>query len=137
MNPKKDRKMKRLKIVFGLLFCMVLCHAEDYTNLSFENTDGSVVSVSVDNLSMTFSGGKLLLDNGAAATQEIAVADLSRMFFSSSTSSIMETTSCGDAEKLVYTLSGVCMGRYDAVKTLPGGMYVVKEGNKTFKMTVR
>ena len=105
MNPKKDRKMKRLKIVFGLLFCMVLCHAEDCTNLSFEKTDGSVVSVSVDNLSMTFSGGKLLLDNGAAATQEIAVADLSRMFFSSSTSSITETSSCEDAEKLVYTLS--------------------------------
>lgn len=116
---------------------MVLCHAEDYTNLSFEKTDGCVVSVSVDNLSMTFSGGKLLLDNGAAATQEIAVADLSRMFFSSFTSSITETTSCGDAEKLVYTLSGACMGRYDAVKTLPGGMYVVKEGDKTFKMTVR
>lgn len=68
LTPKKDRKMKRLKIVFGLLFCTVLCHAEDYTNLSFEKTDGSVVSVSVDNLSMTFSGGKLLLDNGAAAT---------------------------------------------------------------------
>lgn len=78
--------MKRLKIVFGLLFCTVLCHAEDYNNLSFEKTDGSVVSVSADNLSMTFSGGKLLLDNGAAETQEIAVADLSRMFFSSSTS---------------------------------------------------
>ena len=86
---------------------------------------------------MPFSGGKLLLDNGAAETQEIAVADLSRMFFSSSTSSITETTSCGDAEKLVYTLSGVCMGRYDAAKSLPGGMYVVKEGDKTFKMTVR
>ena len=129
--------MKRLKIVFGLLFCTVLCHAEDYNNLSFEKTDGSVVSVSADNLSMTFSGGELLLDNGAAETQEIAVADLSRMFFSSSTSSITETTSCGDTEKLVYTLSGVCMGRYNDLKTLPRGMYVVKEGNKTFKMTVR
>lgn len=129
--------MKRLKIVFGLLFCTVLCHAEDYNNLSFEKTDGSVVSVSADNLSMTFSGGKLLLDNGAAETQEIAVAALSRMFFSSSTSSITETTSCGDTEKLVYTLSGVCMGRYNDLKTLPRGMYVVKEGNKTFKMTVR
>ena len=129
--------MKRLKIVFGLLFCMVLCHAEDYTTLSFEKTDGSMVSVSADNLLMTFSSGKLLLDNGAAETQEIAVADLSRMFFSSSTSSITETTSCGDTEKLVYTLSGVCMGRYDDLKTLPGGMYLIKEGNKTFKMTVR
>lgn len=129
--------MKRLKIVFGLLFCTALCHAEDYNNLSFEKTDGSVVSVSADNLSMNFSGGKLLLDNGAAETQEIAVADLSRMFFSSSTSSIPETTSCGDTEKLVYTLSGVCMGRYNDLKTLPRGMYVVKEGNKTFKMTVR
>ena len=118
-------------------FARCYAHAEDYNNLSFEKTDGSVVSVSADNLSMTFSGGKLLLDNGAAETQEIAVADLSRMFFSSSTSSITETTSCGDTEKLVYTLSGVCMGRYNDLKTLPRGMYVVKEGNKTFKMTVR
>ena len=77
----KWKKMKRLNIVFGLLFCMVLCHAEDYNNLSFEKTGGNVVSVSAYNLSMTFSGGKLLAVGGGNSVPgtSTAAADLGEM----------------------------------------------------------
>ena len=129
--------MKRLRIVFALLFCTVLCHAEDYPYLSFEKADGSVVSVSVSGLSMTFSDGKLVVANDAGNVGELSVAALSRMFFSADAASIAETVSQGSTGREVYTLSGVCVGKYDAAKSLLAGIYVVKEDGKTFKMTVR
>ncbi len=116
--------------------------ADTYPYLSFETQDGTVRSVSVNSLTVTFSNGKLLADNGTDS-YEIDAASLSRMYFSADNltaiSDVKGTDSLGKLE--VYTLSGVRLGSFDSADALrngvSAGVYIVKSNGKTLKVAVK
>ena len=114
-----------------LLIGSMALHAEDYTYLTFETTDGAKVSVSVSSLSITISGTTL-----TAGDQSFTLSNLSKMYFSSSNETTgIESFTIADWDGIteIYDLKGSKMSKDQMHK----GVYVVKSKNGTHKITVR
>ena len=128
--------MKR--VLSSLVFtCLLLsASATDYKFLTFENTDGSKVSLAATGLTLTFSDGNLVASDGTI----IPLGSLAKMYFTQ-TSGITTATSSASGALKVYTLSGILVGTYtDGLipVSLPKGIYIIKDhqGN-TQKTTIR
>lgn len=138
--------MKKLFFVLMLFLNTFNASAYDYPYLTFQKTDGSVVDLSVENLVLTVSGNSIVASDGSTSTT-LTIADLTKMYFStSSTSGIAETSLSGDSEPVeIFTMSGVSLGSYDniatAKKNLQKGLFLVKEksngSSKTYKIEVK
>ena len=115
-------------------------NADEYAYLSFETTDGNLESVSVESLSMTFSGGRLIVEN-AEGKKEFSVADLGRMFFSATPSGITDVKTAANGCRDVYTASGMFVGRFAAGEelksVLKSGLYIIKDNSNTTKIMVK
>lgn len=131
--------MKHLYISLALLATALTANAGTYDYLTFENTDGKQVSMSVNGLKMRIADGNLVAANGEG-TMTFALADLSKMLFTE-TSGIADNVMSDSKAVTVYNLSGVKIGEYQnadsAQKALDKGVYVVKASEKTYKMTVK
>ena len=110
---------------------MLTAHAEDYTYLTFEMTDGAKVSVEASSLTITISGTTL-----KAGGQSFTLSNLSKMYFTTSdeTSGIKAIS----AEELneaseVYDLNGRKVSK-DQMKK---GVYVIKTKSATYKIVVK
>ena len=106
-------------------------HADDYTYLTFETTDGTKASVSVASLAITVSGTTL-----TAGSQSFELSNLSKMYFSSTdettaVEAIANVTLNEVAE--IYDLQGKKVSKEHAVK----GVYIVKTKKGTYKMVVK
>ncbi len=119
-------------------------HAEDYDYpyLAFQTVDGSLQTVAAEGLVITFADGKLVASNGDGS-RPFTLSDLSKMYFSTSAE---EADAIGEVESAdspveIYTVAGICVGRYESLKDARGslekGIYVVKSGSRTTKMMVR
>lgn len=132
--------MKRTLISMLTLLAVTAASADNYSYLAFQTADGSTRSIGVESLEMTFSDGKLIASNGTESL-EISVADLTRMFFSSEATAIKDISLDADSPVKVYTVEGVCVGRYDnmasASANMGKGVYIVKGEKTTHKITVR
>ncbi len=129
-----------MKKVFTLLLCSVAAfcaQAQTYGYLKFKTSDGTVQPFAVSNLTLTLSGSNLIVTNGTDS-QTFALADLTMMYFSTTTS-IGPSPKLNDSKVEVFNLKGVRQGQYEnleaAKKVLKRGVYVVKQGSKTFKVT--
>ena len=99
-------------------------HADSYTYLTFETTDGVKVSVEASSLTITISGTTL-----TAGSQPFTLSNLSKMYFSTSD----ETTSIDriengewemeDAATAIYDLQGRKVAKDDLHS---GQVYIVK-----------
>lgn len=141
-TTKLTRSMK--KVLFLLLFSAFVLPslADDYPYLNFTKSDGTETSISVTNLTMTVSDGNLLLTNDSGS-QTFALADLTKMYFSATSTGITDVNA-DDAtagEVKAFTLSGVFMGSYDsaaeAKAQLKPGVYLLKSESKTTKTVVQ
>ncbi len=114
--------------------------ADEYAYLSFETSDGSLESVSIESLSMTFSDNRLIVEN-VDGRKEFSVADLGRMFFSATASGITDVKAVASADRDVYTASGMFVGRYaagtDLKSILKSGLYIIKDNSNTTKIMVK
>lgn len=123
--------MKKIILLLTLLVGALTAQAGDYTYLTFETTDGVKASVSVEGLSLTFSGTTL-----TAGSQSFSLSNLSKMYFSTSdeTTGIEEITAATlDEAADIYDLQGHKITKNQMKK----GVYIVKTKNKTYKMVVR
>lgn len=123
--------MRKKLLLFMLLIGSMALHAEDYTYLTFETTDGAKVSVSVSSLSITISGTTL-----TAGDQSFTLSNLSKMYFSSSNETTdIESFTIVDGDDIteIYDLKGSKVSKDQMHK----GVYVVKSKNGTHKITVR
>jgi len=131
--------MKRFVLVLILMIGISAVRAYDYPYLVFQTTDGSSQSIEAEKLVLTFSGSQLVATNGTE-NLTLTVSDLSKMFFSSTTSGVSQISEA-DGEVEVFTLSGIRMGSYSSVaqalKSLRSGIYVVSSKEKTIKITVK
>lgn len=131
--------MKHLYLVFVLLAATLTAQAGGYDYLTFEKSDGRQVSVKADGLKMTFTDGNLVARNNEG-TMTFALAELSKMFFAE-TSGVKDVKADDAREVAVYNLSGVKLGSFrdaaSAQNALVKGVYVVRKGARTYKVTVK
>ena len=124
--------MKKILLLLTLLVGTLTAQADDYTYLTFETTDGVKASVSVEGLTLTFSGTTL-----TAGSQSFTLLNLSKMYFSTSdetTTGIEEITNAAlDEATDIYDLQGHKVTKEQMRK----GMYIVKTKSRTYKMVVR
>ena len=123
--------MREKLLLFMMLIGSMALHAEDYTYLTFETTDGAKVSISVSSLSITISGTAL-----TAGDQSFTLSNLSKMYFSSSNETTgIESFTIVDGDEIteINDLKGSKVSKDQMHK----GVYVVKSKNGTHKITVR
>ena len=124
--------MKKIILFMTMMVGVLTAHADSYTFLTFETTDGAKASVSVSDLTLTISGTTL-----TAGTQSFTLTNLSKMYFSTSdetTTGIEEITSATlDEATDIYDLQGHRVTK-DQMRR---GVYIVKTKSRTYKMVVR
>ncbi len=124
--------MKKIILFMTMMVGVLTAHADSYTFLTFETTDGAKASVSVSDLTLTISGTTL-----TAGTQSFTLTNLSKMYFSTSdetTTGIEEITSATlDEATDIYDLQGHRVTKAQMRR----GVYIVKTKSRTYKMVVR
>ncbi len=132
-----------MKKILFLLCCVVSslhASADDYNYLVFTATDGTETSFATGRLKITFSDGMLVASN-ADGTQRFVITDLSKMYFSSTTTAVGHVeTAVNDAPVTVYTVTGVKLGVFDSAdaarQQLKSGIYLFKTKLETHKTIV-
>lgn len=127
-------KKKRLILSTMLLGAALTASAEDYAYLNIVKSDGTGISLSATEATLTFSEGYLVAGN-----ERILLSELKKMQFSNdpigtTAISSMETNdgfSLNDADA-IYDLKG-----RQITGTLNKGMYIIKKGNTTKKIIIR
>ena len=125
--------MKKKFLLFMALVGALTAQAGDYTYLTFETTDGAKTSVDVSSLPVTIN-----LDNSTLTigNQTFALADLSKMYFSTqseSTGSEEISSATIDDDAVIYDL----LGRRVTKAQMRRGIYVMKTKQGTRKVSVR
>lgn len=133
--------MRKLILLLSLITCVTSVDAEEYQYLSFQESNGNVVSFGIESLTMSISNGKLLVEN-SDESRTFELCSLSKMFFATDASGINELeTVANGGKKQVYTVSGVYVGSFDSLSDvgtkLGKGMYLVKDNNNTTKIVLR
>lgn len=131
------------KVILSVVMMLIgmSVSAADYHYLTFQTASGTTTSVALSNLKITFSNGKLVAVNDASSTS-LTLTDLSKMYFSESSSTGIQSTATADNSPVqVFTVEGVCMGEFlsiqEAVQQLKKNVYVIKSKDKTFKLAVK
>ena len=122
--------MKRLLLSLAVVFGALSAHADDYSYLTFETTDGGKVSVSTSSLTLSISGTTL-----TAGDKTFTLSNLSKMYFSTANETTgIESISIDalDEKAEIYALKGCRVNKNQMQK----GVYIVKTKSKTYKMIV-
>lgn len=131
---------KMLTLVSAALFVMN-AHAEQYPYLSFQTTDGTILSFATTSLAMTVADGRLVIKNDNESGS-IALAKLSKMYFSSSPTAVSSVKGNEESSSAkVYDISGMYFGTLGSAglndSRLAPGTYIIKKNGKTKKTTKR
>ena len=125
------------KFIVSLLMMMgaLAVHADNYTYLTFETTDGAKISVEASSLSITISGTTL-----TAGSQKFTLSNLSKMYFSTSN----ETTGIDRIDNGELTIENSATAIYDLQgrkvtkdEMRSGQVYIVKTKSGTHKIAVK
>lgn len=134
--------MKKFLTIMAALLIAISMQAYDYPYLSFQTSEGTVQSVSVNELIITFSNGQLVLTN-TDGSQTFSLSDLSYMFFSKeqNTTGVTRIEDVSNQTVEVFTLNGLALGRFESLQKakaeLKPGLYLMKSNGKTQKVVVR
>ena len=143
--------MKTLLTTLALAMSAVSLSAQSYDYLSFQNTDNTVKSLSIDGLKITFENGNAVATvNGK--TETFALENLQKLYFTESDVTGIEQVVATDNQIRVYTENGKLMvsapenskvavysidGRRVNEDYLPQGTYVVRVNDRSFKIFVK
>lgn len=134
--------MKKILMTTTVLLGSLGAGAYDYPYLTLQKTDGTEVTLSVEQLQLTFADGKLTATN-SDGSQSIALTELSKMFFTSQSAGIDDLSATDNSDQTVdvYTIDGKAIGTFDtmakAKESLRPGLYIMKSTGRTIKMTVK
>lgn len=113
-------------------------YADDYTYpyLVFETADGTKTSVAVTEMTITIANGQL-----SVGGQTFSLSDLSKMYFSTTTTGIANVNVDDNSFVDVYDLNGRKVLSNSQLSILSSqlskGIYIVKSGSKTYKIAVK
>lgn len=123
--------MKKILLIALFVIEALAMHADSYTYLTFETTDGEKFSVAASSLNITISGTTL-----TAGGQSFTLTNLSKMYFSTTNETTgIETIGTADLDEAadIYDLNG----RKVSKGQMQRGVYIVKTQNKTYKVIKR
>ncbi len=127
--------MKKKFLLFMAFVGALTAQAGDYTYLTFETTDGAKTSVDVSSLPVTIN-----LDNSTLTigNQTFALADLSKMYFSTQSEStgISEELRVNSEELSTATFYDL-QGHKVTKEQMKKGVYIVKTNGRTYKIVVK
>lgn len=127
--------MEKKFLLFMALVGALTAQAGDYTYLTFETADGAKTSVDVSSLPVTIN-----LDNSTLTigNQTFALADLSKMYFSTQSEStgISEELRVNSEELSTATFYDL-QGHKVTKEQMKKGVYIVKTNGKTYKIVVK
>ena len=134
--------MKKLLLFLMFVMGMVGAKAYDYSYLTFEASDGSLVAVSVDGLTISVSDATLVVTpKGEDSSYTFVLSSLSKMYFTDDATALQPLAANSDLEVKAYTTDGILLGTYAnaaaAKAALGKGVYVLKTKSLTFKLSVR
>lgn len=124
-------------VVAAALTLPSMSFSADFPWLTFLMSDNTELSVASDNLEISYSENSLQLKS-SSVNQSIPVSQIKSMRFTAVTSGIDDLFSDRTAPADYYTVSGICVGRFEspeeARKALPSGIYIGKSELKTYKV---
>ena len=130
--------MKKTILLTLLSILTMGMRAADYQYLVFTMNDGTTQAVTASNIAISISGDNLVVSTTTETLATLPLASLTQMEFSNdSTTGISQITAnqlTTDADTVIYDLNGRQMPSGAA---LPKGVYIVKNQNKTLKVTIR
>lgn len=118
---------------------LLTASAQDYQYMILQRKDGSTLAVRSSGLSMTVSGGSLIVKSGEE-TKSIDISTLRSMKFAADLSGVAVISADGsDVE--AFTTSGLSIGRYksadEAMKGISTpGIYILKGSGSTIKVLI-
>ncbi|MBR7048627.1 MAG: T9SS type A sorting domain-containing protein [Prevotella sp.] len=130
--------MKKILLFVLLMIGTCASYADDYTYpyLVFETADGTKTSVAVTDGTITIADGQLTMGG-----QTFSLSDLSKMYFSTTTTGIANVNVDDNSFVDVYDLNGrkvLSNSQFSILNSqLPKGIYIVKSGSKTYKIAVK
>jgi len=127
--------MKKFALTLLSVVISLSVQAYDYPYLAFQASDGTVTTVSVESLTITVdSSGQLVVTNGDGS-QTFTVSDLSKMYFTASSSTDIGSIDAADDDNCceIYDM----LGRKIASDQLKSGVYIIKTKSGTRKVNVR
>lgn len=134
--------MKRRLISFAVFITGLMtlpAAAYEYPYLNFKTADGTVQTMTVDGMTIEFSGGSMLVSNDEGS-RTFTLTAMDKMYFSSS-SGLAELLSDTEQQVDVYNDAGVLLGRFAdarlALDSLERGIYVLKGRTVTLKIAVK
>lgn len=131
--------MKKLFLTLVVAVAMVMtANANGYEYLTIQKSDGTMISLASSGLTITFENGNLIAtQNGETTTLELN--SLSKMFFAETTDIQMPSNALETGD--VFDLQGRRVASKVQLKNLqnqlPKGIYIVKNGQKTVKVTIK
>lgn len=127
--------MKKFALTLLSVVISMSVQAYDYPYLAFQASDGTVTTVSVESLTITVdSSGQLVVTNGDGS-QIFTVSDLSKMYFTASSSTDIGSIDAADDDNCceIYDM----LGRKIVSDQLKSGVYIIKTKSGTRKVNVR
>ncbi|MDE6548160.1 MAG: hypothetical protein K2L22_04100 [Muribaculaceae bacterium] len=132
------RKLK-LTLIAATLLMPILTYAEAFPWLTFRMTDDIELSVAAENLTINYKDGNLILSS-SVVDKTIPANQIKSMRFSSTPAGINEVIDFKSSAGDYYNLSGLKVGNFASIEAarnvLPSGIYIVKNDQKTFKVTL-
>ena len=143
--------MKTLIATLALALSATSVSAQNYDFLTFQNTDNTTKSLSIDGLKITFENGNAVATvNGQ--TETFALDNLQKLYFTEKDVTGIEQVVATDNQVRVYAENGKLMisapenskvavysidGRRVSDEYLPQGTYVVRVNDRSFKIFVK
>ena len=130
--------MKKVLLLLALCSAM-LAQATTYKYLTFENTQGHKISLSVEGLTLDFCENIVRISNNEH-TIGLEIADLAYMYFSGEVTAVDNVLNT-DAPIDIYTVMGVSLGGYssltEAIDNVLAGTYVITNGYQSQTIVVK
>lgn len=133
--------MRKLLFLFVAMLMSAMCFAEEPLQLVLSTLKGERLKFDANSLVLTVDNGKLLVSNGTES-QSFEISDLYGMSFDNLPVAVDDIEVLNeDGSALIYNVDGNYVGKFnsttDALKGLKAGLYVVKKGDKSFKIRVK
>ncbi len=129
-------RMKKLKIILLtaiLVISFATIKAEDYKFFTIEKTDGTSQTMTAVGLTINYTDGYLVAQNGNETTK-ILLSDLKRMYFTNEAAAISDITDEKASNNETYDMQG---RRITDKPLMNRGIYIIKKDGKTQKVFVK
>ena len=131
MNRMK--KLKTILLTAVLVISFATIKAEDYKFFTIEKTDGTSQTMTAVGLTINYTDGYLVAQNGNETTK-ILLSDLKRMYFTNEAAAISNITDEKASNNETYDMQG---RRITDKPLMNRGIYIIKKDGKTQKVFVK